>query len=80
MEYPHLGTVSKKRYTFIYKKQYFKLDIIDNALALLEVNPISSKSKINLPDKLSILKEVTDDTDYDNATLAKKHSKQYVNK
>ena len=80
LEYPVIGTVTKKRYTFIYKKQYFKLDIIDDSLALLEVNPISSKSKINLPDKLTVIKEVTDDTDYDNATLAKKHSKQYVNK
>lgn len=80
LEYPIIGTVTKKRFTFIYKKQYFKLDIIDGSFALLEVNPISSKTKINLPDKLSIVKEVTDDTDYDNATLAKCHSKQFVNK
>ena len=80
LEYPSVGTVMKKRYTFIYKKQYFKLDIINDSLALLEVNPISSKSKINLPNELSIIKEVTDDNDYDNITLAQKHSKQFVNK
>ena len=71
LEYPSLGTVIKQRYTFIYKKQYFKLDIITDDLALLEVNPISSKTKINLPDTLTINKEVTDDVNYDNASLVK---------
>lgn len=80
LEYPDIGTVVKKRFTFVYKKQYFKLDIIDDSFALLEVNPISSKSKINLPNELNMIKEVTEDNDYDNITLAQQHSKQYVNK
>ena len=44
-------------------------------MALLEVNPINSKFKINLPNELSIIKEVTDDVDYDNITLAQSYSK-----
>ena len=80
LEYPNIGMVTKKRFTFVYKKQYFKLDIIDDSIALLEVNPINSKSKISLPRELSIVKEVTNDVDYDNFTLAQNQSKQFVNK
>lgn len=80
LESPSIGTVVKKRFTFVYKKQYFKLDIISDTFALLEVNPISLKTEINLPSELSNVKEVTDDIDYSNVTLAKNSSKQIVKK
>lgn len=80
LECPNIGTILKKRFTFIYKRQYFKLDIIDDSLALLEVNPINSDTKIYIPDDLSIIREVTNDTNYDNISLAHSSSKQYVKK
>ncbi len=72
------GTVKKERYTFLSHRQYFKLDFIeDKPFMLLEVNPTSCESKVVLPDGFQIEKEVTDDTSFDNATLAIKN-KQYV--
>ncbi len=66
-----LGRIQKERITFIYQKQYFKLDIVqDKSFALLEVNPLSSQSEITFPEGLKIEREVTNETDFDNATLA----------
>ena len=80
LDYPIAGVITKKRYTFIYQKQYFKLDIINNELALLEVNPISTKSQITLPAELNIIREVTEERDYDNVTLASKHHYEKIKK
>ncbi len=71
LELPQLGTVKKQRYTFVFHKQYFKLDILENSsYALLEVNPLSRQNSVELPESLWIEKEVTNDTDFDNATIA----------
>ena len=71
------STISKTRYTFVHNNQYFKLDVFDNEdLALLEVNPIDSEQKVDLPNDLTISKEVTDDHDYDNVVLANRTKKQ----
>jgi CYTH domain-containing protein/thymidylate kinase len=64
-------TINKTRYTFIKNKQYFRLDIFDkpNDLALLEVEQTDSKKEIELPKELKVIKEVTNDPNYQNSNL-----------
>jgi len=75
-----IGTVKKTRYTFVYKKQYLRLDVFEDGLGILECNPMSASTKINLPESLRIEKEVTDDHDFDNLTFAKRKGKKKVKK
>jgi len=75
-----IGTVKKTRYTFVYKKQYLRLDIFEDGLGILECNPMSASTKINIPTSLKIEKEVTDDHDFDNLTFAKKRNNKKVKK
>lgn len=79
LELPIDGTIRKSRYTFVYKRQYFKLDVIEGEpFGILELNPISKDSKVSLPKCLKIEKEVTDESDFDNSVLARKKKKQKV--
>lgn len=73
------GTVKKQRYTFVYQKQYFKLDIFDNDEAILELNPISKEGKIIFPKNLYIDREITNDVNYDNFNIAC-NKKKYIKK
>ncbi len=79
MDSPKKGNIKKKRYTFIFEKQYFKLDVIEGKnFALLEVNPTAENSKIVLPNWLSIEREVTGDVHFHNSTLASEKNKVYT--
>lgn len=79
LESPIAGTLKKERYTFVYKKQYFKLDIIDGEpYGLLEVNPTRCDVTIELPEDLKIEREVTDDEEFDAGSLARKKNNEYV--
>lgn len=65
--------VRKDRYCFFYKNQYFELDVYpdwDNE-AILEIELTDEAQKIELPDWLEILKEVTGDEKYSNSSLEK---------
>ena len=50
-------------------KQYFRLDIFENGLQLLEVEPTTEKQPVTLPDFVTIEKDVTDDTEYRNSSI-----------
>lgn len=79
LESPIGGTLKKQRYTFVYKKQYFKLDLIDGVpYGILEVNPTRSDVTITFPPTLKVEKEVTDDEEFDAGVLAKKKNNEYV--
>lgn len=69
--------VKKIRYSFIEHKQYFKLDIFDNSLAILQVDTTLENPNIELPQQLSIIEEVTNNPNYQNCNIAKKKEKQY---
>lgn len=75
---PNLHPITKTRYCFIYDKRYYEMDIYsfsdDYAILEIELNDINEK--INLP-PLSIIKEVTDDIDFKNYSLA--HTLQFGN-
>ena len=65
--------VRKDRYCFFYKNQYFELDVYpdwDNE-AILEIELTDEAQKIELPDWLEILNEVTGDEKYSNSSLEK---------
>lgn len=81
LESPIAGTLKKERYTFVYKKQYFKLDIIDGVpYGVLEVNPTRSDVTITLPPTLKVGREVTDEEEFDAGVLARRKHLEYVKK
>ena len=66
-------TVRKKRYCFLYKNQYFELDIYPDweDTAILEIELMDENQQIELPPELTLIKEVTGDPSYLNANLAR---------
>lgn len=64
--------IRKTRYCLIYKNQYFEIDIYpfwkDKAIVEIELN--SENQEILFPNKLKVIKEVTDDINYKNSSLA----------
>ncbi|MEI3529829.1 MAG: AAA family ATPase [Bacilli bacterium] len=72
-------TISKRRYAFIYHKQYFKLDIFEqDNLCVLEVEPTLENCNIDIPCELKVDKEISNNPHYRNYNLAfNKSNKQY---
>lgn len=68
--------IRKNRYCLTYDSQYFEIDIYPfwNDRAILEIELSDEKSDINFPDFIKIIKEVTNDDEYKNASLAKNGS------
>ena len=66
---PKITPIRKTRYCFEYQNQYFRLDIFENGLQLLEVEPTTEKQAVTLPDFVTIEKDVTDDTEYRNSSI-----------
>lgn len=70
---PSKNTVNKTRLTFKYEKQLFELDIFHGnltGLIILELEMSDIKDKVELPEFLKIVKEVTEDKKYSNFNLA----------
>ncbi len=65
--------IRKTRYCLTYQGQYFEIDIYPfwNDKAIVEIELSSEDQKISFPKKLNVIKEVTDDATYKNASLAK---------
>ena len=68
----NLHQIRKTRYCFVHNNQYFEMDIypFSEEYAILEIELNSVDSKVDLPD-VEIVKEVTDDDIFSNASLAK---------
>jgi len=62
--------IDKTRYSFVYREQYYKLDIFAEGLTMLEVNLTKENPNVNIPDFINISKDVTNDDEYKNASLA----------
>ena len=68
------GMIQKDRHCFVYRDQYFELDVFKGAhkgLFLLEIELLEEGSPVELPPFLRIIREVTNDPAYKNGTLAK---------
>ena len=66
-----VSSINKTRYTFLYDKEYVRLDLFEDGTTLLEIEPMSKSSDIKIPDGINIIKEVTNDVSYQNRELAK---------
>ena len=68
-----LHQIIKKRYCFVYENQYFELDIypFSNTDAILEIELTSSTREVVMPSFIEVLKDVTNDVNYKNYSLAK---------
>ena len=65
--------IRKNRYCLMYNNQYFEIDVYPfwSDKAILEIELSDENTKIFFPEKIKIIKEVTDDENYKNASLAK---------
>lgn len=64
--------IRKTRYCLTYGKQYFEIDIYPfwNNQAILEIELNSEDQEVVIPKEFSVIKEVTEDENYKNASLA----------
>jgi len=72
---PHTSSTCKYRWYFVYKYQYFELDMfIDprSGLWILEIELTSTNDPIELPPFLDIEREVTDDREYSNYEISRR--------
>ncbi len=75
---PDTGIVEKVRICFVYKSQYFELDRFVDARALpsgadglLEIELTGKSDKVQIPDFINVLSEVTGDSRFSNFSIAK---------
>lgn len=70
---PKCRPIRKTRYCLTHDNQYFEIDIYPfwDDKAIMEIELADETSEIHFPDTLKIIKEVTDDDDYKNASLAR---------
>lgn len=66
-----VSSIKKTRYTFLYEKEYIRLDIFEDGNIILEIEPMSNSKDIIIPPGITVLKEVSNDTFYQNCHLAK---------
>ena len=65
--------IRKTRYCLTYESQYFEIDVYPfwNDRAILEIELSDENANIVFPEQIRVIKEVTDDDAYKNASLAK---------
>lgn len=71
---PDQKPLQKTRYCFEYQNEYFRLDIFQNNLQLLEVEITTPRENVSIPEFITIKEEVTNNIEYRNATLYKKNN------
>lgn len=77
MKDERIATVKKIRYSFVYANQYYKLDLFDDGLMLLEVNVTKENPHVTLPDFIATLDDVTNNPDYTNISIARRKKEDY---
>ncbi len=65
--------IRKDRYCLTYENQYFEIDVYPfwNDKAIAEIELSDENAEIRFPKQIKVIKEVTDDESYKNASLAK---------
>ncbi len=65
--------IRKTRYCLTFKNQYFEIDVYPfwNDKAIVEIELCDENTEITFPAEIKVIKEVTDDESYKNASLAK---------
>lgn len=71
---PDCRPIRKTRYCLTYDNQYFEIDVYpfwkDKAIMEIELN--SGNEEIRFPDRIKVIREVTEDDSYKNAALARR--------
>ena len=64
--------IRKDRYCLTYENQYFEIDVYPfwNDKAIVEIELSDENAEIKFPKQIKVIKEVTDDESYKNASLA----------
>ena len=77
-----LHTIHKTRYCLSYNNQYFEIDIYPqwDRQAIMEVELSSEDDKVNVPEFIDVIKDVTEEEEYKNYNMAKEMPKQLVRK
>lgn len=70
---PERRIIYKKRYCLSYKDQLFEIDVYPfwDDRAIMELEMSDEGQNIDFPDNIEIIKEVTDDKRYTNASIAR---------
>lgn len=70
---PTKKQIIKTRYCLVYENQYFEIDIYPfwKDKAIMEIELSSENQEIKFPPEIKLIKEVTDDEEYKNYSLAK---------
>lgn len=70
---PDLNVIDKMRYSFINNDLFFKLDVFDfdKTKGVLSVDHPIDERKVEIPDYITVIKDVTGDLNYKNYFLAK---------
>ena len=65
--------IRKDRYCLTYENQYFEIDVYPfwNDKAIAEIELSDENADIKFPEQIKVIKEVTDDESYKNASLAR---------
>lgn len=71
---PDCKTIRKTRYCLTYENQYFEIDIYPfwNDQAIVEIELNAENTEIRFPEEIKVIKEVTDDCSFKNASLARR--------
>lgn len=72
-----VATVKKVRYSFVHANQYYKLDVFDDGMILLEVNLTKENPTVTLPNFITTLDDVTNNPDYTNISIARRKKEDY---
>ena len=70
---PHCRPIRKTRYCLTWENQYFEIDVYPfwKDQAILEIELTREEEEIRFPDMIRVIREVTEDPDYKNASLAR---------
>lgn len=61
--------IKKTRYCFEYCHQYFRLDVFDNELTILEIEDTNKSSNRKIPEFIEVIDNITLDENYRNSNL-----------
>lgn len=69
----NLRPIRKERYCFVYKNQYFELDVYPfwKNRAILEIELTEENQDLQIPDFIKVINEVTENPEYKNHSLAR---------
>ena len=70
---PSRGIIRKDRYCLVFGKKYFEIDVYPfwNDRAVMEIELTDPDEEFEIPDRIKVIKDVTGDESYSNASLAK---------